>query len=88
MVCLSAFDYVVAAVGIFTSTCVVNFCDAVMKMCFRPSGLCSFFVAMYRIEALLKPRSSDSWLVGYLLGMYGQLRTAVPKLFPPAIPSV
>ena len=28
---------------------------------------------MHRIEALLKPRSSDSWLVGYLLGMYEQL---------------
>ena len=85
MVCLSAFDCVVAAVCIFTSTCVVS--SILLWRCgFRPSGLCSFFfVSMYRIEALLKPRSSDSWLVGYLLGMYGQLRTAVPKLFPPAI---
>ena len=40
---------------------------------------------MYRIDVLLKPRSSDSWFVGYFLGMYGQLRTFVPKLFPPAI---
>ena len=36
---------------------------------------------MNRIEALLKPRSSDSWLVGYLLGMYGWF---APKIFPAA----
>ena len=36
---------------------------------FRSSDLYSFFTFVYRIEALLKPRSSDSWLIGYLLGM-------------------
>lgn len=30
----------------------------------------SLLVSICRLEALLNPKSSDSWLVGYLLGMY------------------
>ena len=35
-----------------------------------PQLICGFVCIDCRIEMMLNPRSGDSWLVGYLLGLY------------------
>ena len=43
-----------------------------------PHLICGFVRIDFRIEMILNPRSSDSWLVGYLLGLYMYTN---PKVF-------